>query len=471
MIGREKECQALQQAWLNQESEFVAVYGRRRIGKTYLVKEHFADRFAFRHTGLARADKKEQLAAFKKSLKAFGYVHKGQFVTWYEAFDALEDFLGRRSEKKKVVFLDEVPWMDSGRGNFISALEHFWNGWANYRKDILLVICGSATSWMIDKVIKDKGGLHNRVTRNVFLEPFTLHECEQFVIARGWPMTRMEMAETYMAIGGVPYYWTLLERGSSVAQNFDALFFGRQAKLKDEFSQLYASLFRRPAAYLKIVSSLATRKLGMTRGELSEASGVPQNGRMTRMLEELEQCGFIRKHSGYGRRFGDDVYQLIDAYTLFYFHFLAKPSNRDDDFWKTHVSSPEIAAWRGLAFERICLQHTREIKRKLGIEGVATQVYSWQRRRGNNTRKGAQIDLLIDRADGVVNVCEMKFVRGLYELTEKDEIALQTRAESFVQDTGCGKAVHLTMVTSRGLVDNDFARSIASQVVLDDLFG
>ncbi len=468
MIAREKEQKELNDAFDDERSQFVAVYGRRRIGKTFLVKETFEGRFSFRHTGLANADKKQQIAAFKKSLKKAGMRDSSPIADWYVAFDRLEELIEAMPEGRKVIFLDEVPWMDTGRCEFVSALEHFWNGWADYRKDVLLVICGSATSWMINKVIRDKGGLHNRVTRNVFLEPFTLGECEEYVKSRGWNMSRMEIAETYMALGGVPYYWTLLEKGNSVAQNFDLLFFDSRARLKDEFFQLYRSLFRRPEGHVRIIRALGKKKVGMTIGELVDAEKISRDGHLLKMLAELEQCGFVRKYTGFGSKRSAAVYQLIDNFTLFYFKFLDGERNADENFWKTHVSSPIVYNWRGLAFERVCLQHIDEIKRKLGIAGVSTKVYAWSGAASGG--KGVQIDLLIDRADNVVNVCEMKFSNGLYEISEDEDLKLQTRMEAFANAVGDGKTIHLTMVTSRGLLPNAYSRNVQSEVVLGDLF-
>ena len=360
--------------------------------------------------------------------------------------------------------------MDTGRADFVSALEHFWNGWASARKDILLVVCGSATSWMIDKVIKDKGGLHNRVTRNVFLEPFSLAECRAYADAQGWPMTDREIVETYMAIGGVPFYWTLLEGGNSVAQNFDLLFFGEHAKMKNEFSQLYASLFKRPETYLKVVRALSGDKAGLLRSEIIERAKVANNGKLRVVLKELETCGFIRRYTGFGNRKRDSVYQLVDAFTLFYFQFMRGESNVDPRFWTTHVSAPAISAWRGLAFERVCLAHVGQIKAALGISGVSTQVYAWSHRPAYDGDRGAQIDLLIDRADGVVDVCEIKFASGLYDIGPREEVELETKMDVFRRVTKTTKSVHLTLITLNGLTSNPHGRCVQSMVTMKDLF-
>ena len=470
MVGRSKETKELEKRYNSTQSEFVAIYGRRRIGKTYLVRETFGDRFTFAHTGVARGTQRRQLTAFRRSLKKAGLKEVGEIKDWFEAFDLLEDYVETLSAGKKVLFLDELPWMDTGRGDFIGALEHFWNGWASARKDVLLIVCGSATSWMINKVIKDKGGLHNRVTCNVFLRPFTLAECRLFAREKRLSLTNADLAELYMAIGGVPFYWTYLESGMSAAQNFDLMFFGDTAKMRNEFGQLYASLFKRPETYLKIVTALATKKIGMTRDELVAAAHVSKNGKLTLILEELEQCGFVRRYTDFVHRKNDAVYQLVDAFTLFYFRFMHGESNADPHYWSTHTRAPVVASWRGIAFERLCLAHVDQIKAALGISGVSVRVFAWSHRPQYKGDRGCQIDLLIDRDDNVINVCEMKFTGGRYDVGEREALDLETKLDVLRRVSKTQKAVHLTMVTAHGLTENPNGQCVQSTVTLDDLF-
>lgn len=312
------------------------------------------------------------------------------------------------TDEKKIVFLDELPWMDTPRSNFISAFEHFWNGWASARKDIVLIICGSATSWIINKVINDHGGLHNRVTQRIALQPFTLKECEMFAESKGLEMSRYQIAECYMVFGGIPFYWNLLEKGLSLAQNIDKIFFARNGKLTNEFNLLYAALFKSPEQYIDVVTALGRKKAGMTREEIITATGKPSNGALSKVLDELEYCGFIRKYCGYGKKTKEAIYQLIDNYTLFYFKFIQQNKNNDEQFWSASIDSAMHRAWSGLAFERLCMAHTQQIKAALGISGVLSNIYSW-RKEADENGKGAQIDLLIDRNDQVVNICEMKY--------------------------------------------------------------
>ena len=469
MTGRIAEKARLLKYAESDESEFVAVYGRRRVGKTYLIRQTFQGRFSFQHTGVARGSTKEQLRAFGDSLREWGAVLEGSPKDWFEAFNLLKTVITRSGQKRKVVFLDELSYLDTKGSRFVPALEHFWNGWASARDDILLIVCGSATSWIINKVIKDKGGLHNRVTGRISLQPFTLKECEDYVASRGIAMTRYQIAETYMALGGIPFYWKHLEPDLSADQNIDALFFAKANKLEGEFNELYASLFRKPEPYLKIVMALGRRKSGLSRDELVERTGMVSCGNLTRYLRELEECGFIRKSLAFGKKTKGALYQLIDNFTLFHLAFVGENKSNDRCFWSGSADSQFRVVWEGLAFERLCLQHVREVKAALGISGVVSNDCSWQIARTAG-HEGAQVDLLIDRNDGVINLCEMKFASSEYEINDMEERRARARKKLFKETTGTKKAVHLTYVTTYGLKRNTHSGIVQSEVTLDDLF-
>ena len=362
-----------------------------------------------------------------------------------------------------------MPWMDAPRSSFVSALEHFWNGWASARKDIVLIICGSATSWIINKVIKNHGGLHNRITHRIHLHAFNLYECEQYAKALRLGMNRKQILEAYMIMGGIPFYWSKLDREYSLVQNINSLFFDADGDLRHEFDDLYASLFSKPEQYVNVVTALATKKAGMTRKELVDDCGIIDNGQLTVVLENLEYCGFIRKFNSINTKKKNALFQLIDNYTLFYFRFIAQNSINDNQYWTKVIKKPEYNAWCGLAFERTCLLHVEQIKKKLGISGVLTSVYSWTVR-GTKGRKGAQIDLLIDRDDDIINLCEMKYTNAPYAITSDYDEVLQNKLNRFIEETKTTKAVRLTMVTSNGLVRNYYSDEILNQVVMDDLF-
>lgn len=469
IIGRKEEQQILHSAAQSENSEFVAVYGRRRVGKTYLIRETFGYKFTFQHTGLAKGNTKEQLFSFAISLRDAGYDDCPIPKSWLEAFSLLSAYLKNSTDEKKIVFLDELPWMDTPRSNFISAFEHFWNGWASARKDIVLIICGSATSWIINKVINDHGGLHNRVTKQIALQPFTLKECEMFAKSKGLEMSRYQLAECYMVLGGIPYYWSLLEKGLSLAQNIDKIIFAKNGKLSNEFNQLYASLFKSPEQYIDIVTALGKKKAGMTREEIIAATDKYSNGALSKVLDELEYCGFIRKYNGFDKKSKQAIYQLIDNYTLFYFKFIQQNENNDEHFWSASIDSAMHRAWSGLAFERLCMAHTQQIKVALGISGVLSNVYSW-RKEADETSDGAQIDLLIDRNDQVINLCEMKYSLSEYAIDAEYEQKLRNKKSAFIDATNTRKAVHLTMVTTFGIKANAHSGIVQNEVKLDDLF-
>lgn len=468
MVGRIAEQEELRSLLDEAESVFAAVYGRRRVGKTYLVRKTFGNRFAFDHVGMSSGKMSDQLESFRNSLIAHGHRKCPELKGWIAAFEELKKLLERGKEAKKVVFIDELPWMDTSKSRFIPALEHFWNSWAAWRSDIVLIVCGSATSWLLNKVINSKGGLHNRVTKRIRLEPFTLAECEKFSAERGLALDRHQITECYMAFGGVAYYWSLLEKGLSVAQNIDRLFFSPNGALRGEYHELYKSLFRVPEPYERIVGALGTRKVGLTRSAVAEAAGLNDNGALTKYLEELEQCGFVRKYLAFGKVGKDAIFQLVDNFTLFYFCFRAAIQRGAENYWLEKLDAQSHVVWTGLAFERVCLQHVQQIRIALGISGVATNVCSWNGFDEKGRR--AQIDLLLDRNDRVITLCEMKFADEVYALTKKDMESIKHKRAALRFATGTRRAVHLTVVTTEGLARNSYRNEIQKELTLDALF-
>ena len=463
MIGRKNGQGQLLEAFASKDSEFVAVFGRRRVGKTFLIRETFNYSFTFQHTGVKKGGKEVQLERFRQSLIESGFTECPEFDNWFKAFDCLKEVIKTRREERKVVFIDEIPWMGRSDANFISAVENFWNGWVSARKDVLLIVCGSATSWVLDKIVHNRDGLHGRVTYRIRLDPFTLRECAEYAESRGLEYTQDQLAECYMILGGIPMYWRYLERGRSVAQNIDDLFFAGGEKLENEFDELYASLFENAEPYIAIVTALAKKKCGMTRNEVSEGARVANNGWLSKYLKILEQCGFIRRFTEIGNKRKGAVYQLIDNFTLFYFRYIVENTANDPHYWSSMLDSRSHTTWAGLAFERLCLQHVDQLKAALGISGVLTNVHSWR-------NENAQVDLLIDRRDGIINLCEMKYWAGVYTMTREDDRKLAERRQEFKAAVKTRKAVHQTLVTSFGVKDNAYAHNVQSFVTLDDLF-
>ena len=470
MIGRKREIEALRAAMNSEESEFVAVYGRRRIGKTYLINEFFGGGFAFQISGIENSSRREQLDLFRLTLKARGRACP-RLNSWLEAFFELEAYLSELPAGKKVVFIDELPWFDTPKSGFLVAFENFWNGWAALRKDILLVICGSATTWIINKVLRSRGGLYNRVTKRLPLAPFTLSECEEYAAYRGLGYSRLDLCEVYMAIGGVAYYWSRLEPGKTVAENFDAMFFGQSAELRDEFRSLFSSTFRLSALHSEIIALLSGGGRGMTREELRlglkrEVSG----SLLTETFSELEECGFIRGFGGYGKVKKEIVYQIVDHYILFYNRFLRDCHSGNEGFWSRNCRSPRLNNWRGLAFERVCMTHVKEIKSALGIAGIAADAYSWIYRGSGPEDPGVQIDLLLDRADNTIDICELKYSREQFIMTRDEADKINRRAAVFLREAGRRKSVRVVMVTACGVKHGVNSGCYQAEVTLDDIF-
>lgn len=390
--------------------------------------------------------------------------------SWIEAFDELQSYLEHLPSGSKTVFIDELPWLDTARSKFIAALERFWNGWADGRDDIKLIVCGSATSWMIDNIINNRGGLHNRKTHQIYVAPFTLNESRRYFNAYGFGYREKEIAECYMVMGGVPYYYSLMDQKESVAQNIDRLCFSPDGELKGEFENLYHSLFKKAGDHIAIVTALAKKGKGLTRKQLLDATKLNNNQKFTTTMDELEKCGFIRTYVPFSETKRDALFQLTDAFTLFHFHYFEENKFQDENFWTNSLNSAKYRAWSGYAFELLCLNHLKQMKEALGISGVLTRVCSWTSKEGEGSR-GAQIDLLIDRADQTINLCEMKFARAEYEITKADYDNLENKIESFLQQSKTRKSIMLTMVTSFGIKENIYSSRVQRVVTMEQLFG
>ncbi|MDR1013798.1 MAG: AAA family ATPase [Coriobacteriales bacterium] len=468
IVGREKEISALLGCYGSSESEFVAIYGRRRVGKTYLVKELFSHELTFLAEGILEEGHATQLQNFNDELANHGGVQPPA-KDWLAAFNNLARLIeASPAEGKKVVFLDEVSSMCTANSGFLAALAHFWNRWASPRRDVLLIVCGSATSWIVKNIVGDKGGLHNRITRSILLQPFTLRECEDFYQRHNIRYTRYQIVEAYMVFGGIPYYMRLMRPQFSLQQNVDALYFEDGAPLRDEYEHLFRSLFTDAGRHVRIVEALATNGKGLMRKEIARQTGLPNSGRLTELLQELIQCGFVREYLYFGQRKRDRLYQLIDPFSIFHLRFAAKQRAYTSDYWLHFSTTPAHGAWSGFAFERVCLWHVPQIKHALGISGVHTEVSAW---RSRSADPGAQIDLVIDRADSVINLCEAKYASGAYGIDKTESQRLREKRGAFMAETGTRKLAHITMITTFGLKRNAYAGEILFQLTLDDLFG
>ncbi|MDR0843169.1 MAG: ATP-binding protein, partial [Acidobacteriota bacterium] len=405
IIGRAAEIRELLEYRDSGKPEFVVVYGRRRVGKTFLIRKAFEDNFDFHFTGIAHSSTSETLAEFGKALRRHGDTGESAPLDWFEAFDRLRDLIeALRGAGRKIIFLDELPWMAAHKSGFIRALEHFWNGWASTRDDILLVVCGSATTWIADNILKNHGGLYGRVTQQLYLRPFTLAECEAYYRAAGLIMSRYQIVESYMIFGGIPYYLSLMRKGSFSA-NVDRLCFAPNGPLVNEHENLYASVFQNAGKYIAVIGVLATKRQGLFRDEIVSAAGFKDGGGITKILRDLELSGFVRKYKGFSATKKGAIYQLVDFFTLFY-HAHIEKHDGNPHYWSDLLETPAHAAWSGYAFEQVCFAHIDQIQKTLGIDRIRTSVSAW---RSVASSPGAQIDLVIDRADQVINLCEVKY--------------------------------------------------------------
>ncbi len=476
IIGRERETEELMRLFNKKQAQLVALYGRRRVGKTYLVRELFKDRFAFYHTGVSPLELEEanlleaQLAAFQSSLVEYGGEETMRPKSWMEAFGRLKALLQQQDKnKRQLVFIDEMPWMDTPRSGFITAFEHFWNGWGAGQDNLMLIVCGSATSWIQDNLINSYGGLYDRVNAEIQLLPFTLHETELLLRSQEVTLSRYDILQLYMTVGGIPMYLSYVKPGFSLAQNIDQLFFNHKAKLKDEFERLFNSIFRSPDLYKAIVRLLAKRQCGYSRDEISQLTGIPTGKALSETLRALEASDFIELYQPFENNKRNKQYRLIDPFCLFYLDQV-EGRNRKANFWRDNENMAALNPWRGRAFENACLGHVEQIKSALSVGGVASNNAPWTFR-GMDGEKGMQLDLVISRSDRVVNLCEMKFVTGEFEVKNDYEMKLRERIQWMVEHVSRRHNVQMTLVTTYGLKFGIHSGIFQRVVTLDSLFG
>ena len=467
IIGRQKEISELQRCYNSKRAEFVVVSGRRRIGKTYLVNTLYEGQFAFSYVGGHNMSQKLQLRKFSKALSEYSRsMAQIEFKDWFDAFDALQDYLKSipaTEGKRRLIFIDEMPWIDNKKSDFVSALEYFWNSWGAMQDDIMFIASGSATSWLNDKLTENQGGLHARITKQIVLQPFSLKETEEYLEYLGASWDRYQIVQTYMALGGVPFYLSLINPDISFAQNIDALFFERNATLRLEFDELYYALFSSADRYVEVVKALAEKRKGLTRSELMKATGM-QGSTLTRILSNLEKSDFIVCYQQYGHSLRDSIYRLTDLYTLFYFKFVENNNSKDVAWWQNNLQSSAIKMWQGFSFELVCLLHLDQIKKALGISGISTSASGW---RSDN----AQIDLVIERADRIVNLCEMKFSVEQFEITKDYADRLRDRMSIFREHTKSKLTLSNTFITTYGVRMGKNSAVVNAQVTMEELFG
>lgn len=479
MIGRKKETDKLNKLYESKKSQFVAIYGRRRVGKTYLINEVFEGKITFHHAGLSpiETDADGTESSLKKQLKHFynSLIIQGMEKTtcpdnWMDAFLILEMFLQKQDDgKRQVVFIDELPWLDTPKSGFMQAFEGFWNTWGCSRKNLMLIVCGSATSWMTDKLINNHGGLYNRLTCEIKLSPFTLSECEEYFKSENIQLSRYDIVQSYMITGGIPYYLSYYESGLSLAQNVDALFFKDNAPLKDEFYRLFGSIFANTEMMISLIRKMALNHYGCTRKELSEKTGIATGGTLTSALSALIDSDFVTRYVPFGcSKKGEEHYRLTDTFCIFYLRFIDGKNEMSTDFWLSNIMSQEIVTWRGIAFENVCFNHIEQIKKAIGISGVSTTQSAWSKRKDDST--GTQVDMLIVRKDNVVNMCEIKFYGTEFIVDKTYDKVLRNRIATLSEELSPKMAIHSTLITTFGLKYNEYSGNFTNVIDMNALF-
>lgn len=472
LIGRSKEQEVLLKALHSHKPEMVAVIGRRRVGKTFLIQKTYANNMAFQISGIQDGTLKEQLKNFTYLLKqTFGAVVPLEKPTsWLDAFQQLITCLETKlGSEKLVVFFDELPWLATRRSDFLKGLSFFWNSWAS-QKNILVVICGSSASWMIQKVVEHKGGLHNRLTRRIHLFPFNLFETEAFFKNLNVNLNRYQIVELYMAMGGIPHYLNEVEAGLSAAQNIERICFLPTGLLNNEFSRLYLALFENADHHITIIKALAEKWQGLTRTEIISLSKLKDGGSVTRYLDELISSGFVSTYYPFGKKKKEMLYRLTDEYSLFYLQFIENKAHKGKNIWVELSQTQGYKSWSGYAFESLCLKHIPQIKKALGITGVYTETSSFYQK-GTAQEAGIQIDLLIDRKDNVINIFELKFYNGTMSLSKAYAENLREKISIFKEITQSRKQVFLNLLTTFGLKDNEHSLGLIDKALsMDVLF-
>lgn len=472
IIGREDELALLSKIEKSEDAELIAVYGRRRVGKTFLIRNAFKKQLVFEFSGIHHVSLVQQLENFSDTLsKASGSLPLAKPASWIQAFKMLTDYLTPLIKKqKKVVFFDEFPWINTPRSGFLPAFENFWNIWASKQKNLVVVICGSAASWMIQKVINNRGGLHNRVTRKIRLLPFTVGETAVFLTSRKIKLDKYQVLQLYMVMGGIPQYLKEIEKGESATQAIDRICFTKDGLLYEEFKNLYHSLFDNARYHIDVIRVLARNKTGLTRGEIIEKCKLTSGGGVTQLLEELTESGFITPYIPFDRSVKESIYKMTDEYSLFYIKFIENSKSIGPGSWIRFSAGVSWKSWSGYAFESICMKHTPQLKKALGIENVYSETSIWHHK-PKKGEQGAQIDLLIDRQDQCINICEMKFSVNEFEITKGYAKELESKLNVFRDRTKTRKTLFLTLVTTYGIRNsNSYTGLVQNEITMDALF-
>jgi uncharacterized protein len=484
LIGRKAEQETLDNAYASKRPEFIALYGRRRVGKTFLIRQCFDTRdeaVFFNSTGTKDGALKEQIAHFSQSIgnAFFGGVTPKPASNWDRTFALLTQAMTSVPKSKKIVlFFDELPWMATKNSHLLQTLDYYWNQYWSNDGRIKLIVCGSSASWIIDKIINNKGGLHNRITRTIQLNPFDLPETAQFLAKQGLRFNPAQVLQLYMAMGGIPYYLAAIAKGSSAAQAIEKLAFRRSGLLLGEFDKLFSSLFADAAPYIELLRLIAATRHGIAIKDIvARSRRFSKGGRIADKLEDLKRAGFVLAFKPYQRAKKGIYYRVIDEYTLFYLDWIepVKDTLQEQSlaagYWQGLQQSAGWHAWAGYAFEAVCFKHLPAIRRKLEIPPTAI-THSWRYVPAKSSKEdGAQVDLLFDRRDEVITLCEIKYSNKPFVIDKAYARTLETKARIFAAKTKTKKQIMTTMIAAHGVAENLYSDNLlVGTVTLDDLF-
>ncbi len=484
IIGRQRELAILEGLYHSAQAEFLAIYGRRRIGKTYLIRQYFKNKgYYFELTGAKNASRADQLSNFREAFADAFYngVLQEKPTTWQAAFMQLRRKVETLDSKQKIIlFLDELPWLASQKSGVLSSVEHVWNRYLSSLDNVILIVCGSTASWIIKNIINNRGGFYGRLTAQIHLQPFTLGETELYLQSRNITLDRKQVIELYFAFGGVAKYLSYIKRGKSAAQNITELCFDQYGALTSEFPKLYGSLFDDFQLHVAIVNVLARKHYGVTQHEIAAELKISTGGGVTKVLNELEGSGFILSVSVFGHKKKNKQYRLIDEYSLFYLTWI-QPALENHlkkvatNYWQSIQNTPNYTTWAGYAFEGVCLKHVEKLVKALELTVVARSCTAWsykpKHNDENNLEKGTQIDLVIDRSDKCINLCEIKFYNKPFQVTREHAENLQYKKECFLEQTKTKKTLFTTLIASYGAAVNEhYLSAVDEQITMDALF-
>lgn len=471
LIGRAEEREMLEYCESSDKSELVCVYGRRRVGKTFLVEQVLAPYFAFHVVGSKNVPTSALLRDFCLELGERGDPNPEPPSSWQEAFRRMYKVITspdapRSPHGKAVVFIDEFPWFARQRSEFVSAFATFWNRHCSWGQKLLVVICGSATSWIIDNLLSSDDDLAARITEEIFLKPFTLAETETYLNDRGFGWSRETIVEAHMVFGGLPFFFSLMHRNQSLWGNIDRLCLAPRAKLRSETMILLESTMRKSKVYVELFALLSQYKYGMSKSEVFETLGCSLS-QFEKAINETVKCGYVREYRCLSKKGHPKYLMLVDPFILFHYHVIDPAHGDPIRRWSEFVKDEGYYYnWRGNAFEIICLYHIEQLKRALGISGISTKEYPWASER---VEGGAQVDLVIERGDRTINLCEMKFTEKPLELTKSFELDLINKRDVFKEETGTRSALMMVVVSVNGMRGSRDG-VIARKLTVDDLF-